>query len=338
MEEVNIVRIGINPGKLVKNLNLSERVITVCIINHIPVTAGYWKESIDVLKVCLDSLISNTKLPINIFVFDNASCEQAKKYLLNLSKIGQIDFLLLSSKNIGKCAAWNYLFGSVQSEFIVYSDSDVYFYPGWEKAHLDIFRNFESVGMVTGLPVREKVTLFTTSTFRQIESDKDFKITKGKLIPYPYLKGFRDSLGDDVEIYSSGEYIGLDDVMIEKFTQQAYVGASHFQFMIPTKVARSLIPFPTNKLLAGNEGLLEESVDRIGLMRLSTVKRVVHHIGNSLENDEWFNELTGKNKKLNNNMGHSQRSHPKSRFKTLLIRIVRKFLLYVYTFIVRKLS
>lgn len=288
--------------------------------------------------MCLDSLISNTKHPINIFVFDNASCKQAKEYLLDLSKIGKINFLLLSSKNIGKCAAWNYLFGSVQSEFIVYSDSDVYFYPGWEKAHLDIFRNFDSVGMVTGLPVREKVNVFTTSTFRQIGSDKDFKITKGKLIPYPYLKGFRDSLGDDVEIYLSEQYIGIDDVMIERGTQQAYIGASHFQFMLPTKVALSLIPFSTNKLVAGNEGQLEESIDRMGLMRLSTIKRTVHHIGNSLENDEWFNELTGKNKGLSNNKGHSQRSHPKSYFKTLLIRIVRKFLLYIYSFISRKLS
>ena len=331
------MRIGINPSKMVKDLNFNEPVITVCIINHIPVTEGYWKESINVLKVCLDSLISNTKLPINIYIFDNASCKQAREYLVDLLKIGKINFLLLSSKNIGKCAAWNYLFSSVQSEFIVYSDNDVYFYPGWEKEHLDIFRNFDSVGMVTGLPVREKVTLHTTSTFRQIESDKDFKITKGKLIPYAYLKGFRDSLGDGEEIYLSKRYIGIDDVIIEKGTQQAYVGASHFQFMIPAKVMRSLIPFPTNKLLAGNEVLLEERVDRAGLMRLSTVKRVVHHIGNSLENDEWFNKLA-ENEGLSKNRGHSQRSHPKSYFKTLLIRIVRKFMLYIYSFISRKLS
>ena len=141
-----------------------------------------------------------------------------------------------------------------------------------------------------------------------------------------------------MEIYLSEQYIGIDDVMIEKGTQQAYIGASHFQFMLPTKVARSLIPFSTNKLVAGNEGQLEESIDRMGLMRLSTIKRTVHHIGNSLENDEWFNELTGKNKGLSKNKGHSQRSHPKSYFKTLLIRIVRKFLLYIYSFISRKLS
>jgi hypothetical protein len=335
-----MVRIGINPSKLVKNINFNEPVITVCIINHIPVTEGYWKESLNVLKVCLDSLISNTKLPINIFVFDNASCKQAKDYLLDLSKKGQINFLLLSSKNIGKCAAWNYLFGSIQSEFTVYSDSDVYFYPGWEKAHLDIFSNFDSVGMVTGLPVREKVSISTTSTFRQIESDKDVNTVKGKLIPYHYLKEFRNSLGDDVEIYWSEEYIGIDDVIIEKGTHRAYVGASHFQFMIPTKVARSLIPFPTNKLVAGNEGLLEESVDRMGLMRLSTVKRVVHHIGNSLENDEWYNDLARGKKILSKNQGggHFQRSHSRSYFKTLLIRIVRKILLYIYSFTSRKLS
>jgi len=329
-----MVRIGINPGKLVPNLTYNNPLITVCIISHIPVTEGYWKESINILKVCLDSLISNTKLPINIFVFDNASCSAAKEYLLDLLRNDQIQFLLLSSKNIGKCNAWNFLFGSVQSEYIVYADSDVYFYPGWEKAHLDIFSKFDSVGMVTGLPVREKVHLDTISTFRQIETDIGIEITKGKLIPYSYLKDFRASLGDDVEIYMSGEYSHIEDVMIEKENQQAYVGASHFEFMLRTKVVQSLIPFPTNRLIAGNESLLNESIDKIGLKLLSTVERVVHHIGNSLEGDEWFNDLAGKNSIVKKSV-YSKRSYLR---KSLFKALARRFLLYIYSLISGKLS
>ena len=193
--------------------------------------------------------------------------------------------------------------------------------------------------MVTGLPVREKVMSFTTSTFKQIETDIGVKITKGKLIAYPYLKGFRDSLGDDIELYMSGEYSDIDDVMITKDMQSAYVGASHFEFMLRKKTALSLIPFPTNRLISGNEQLLEESIDRMGLKRLSTIKRVVHHIGNSLEADEWFNELGVKNKidKVKT-VRYSKRSHTKKRFKTLLRRIVRKILFYLYSLISRKFS
>ena len=39
-----MVRVGINPGKLTGNVNLNEHAITVCIITHIPITQGYWKE------------------------------------------------------------------------------------------------------------------------------------------------------------------------------------------------------------------------------------------------------------------------------------------------------
>ena len=85
--------------------------------------------------------------------------------------------------------------------------------------------------------------------------------------------------------------------------------------------------------------LLEESIDRMGLKRLSTIKRVVHHIGNSLEADEWFNELGVKNKidKVKT-VRYSKRSHTKKRFKTLLRRIVRKILFYLYSLISRKFS
>ena len=285
-----MTRKGINPYKLIKGGSLNNSQITICVITHVPFIGGYWRESFDVLKVSLESMIVNTQTNVNIFVFDNGSCKSVTLYLSELLAQGKINYLLLSDLNIGKCAAWNMLFGAVQTEFILYSDSDVYFYPGWEKAHLEIFDNFDKVGMVTGFPIRDNVTVYTSSTFESIEKSNNISITRGKLIPFIYLERIRASVGATTDIYLNGKLKNLLDVRIDKNEISAYVGAGHFEFMIRSKIARELLPFPTSKLI-GNESIIDNLVNTKRYLRLSTCNAVVHHIGNSLENDKWWKEL-----------------------------------------------
>ena len=41
-----------------------------------------------------------------------------------------------------------------EREIIAYHDDDIFFYPGWLEAHLQILDGFSQAGMVSGLPVR----------------------------------------------------------------------------------------------------------------------------------------------------------------------------------------
>ena len=49
------MRIGQNPAKFVREVAKPER-ITAAVLNYIPFTSGFYAETWDVLKVCLETL------------------------------------------------------------------------------------------------------------------------------------------------------------------------------------------------------------------------------------------------------------------------------------------
>lgn len=202
--------------------------------------------------------------------------------------------MILSEKNIGKIGAWNMLFASARGEFIVYADSDIYFYPGWDLEHLNVFRKFENVGMVTGLPVREKSEFFTQNTLLELINNPDTRIEKGKFIKDEILTDFRNSLGKNPLDYYSGNLSKLIDIRVTKDNFQCFVGASHFQFMSRREILSKLVPLEYNKAI-GEEKILDKKIDQMKLLRLSTLERYVQHVGNNLWGDIWFENLNRQN-------------------------------------------
>ncbi|HKJ26231.1 MAG TPA: glycosyltransferase family A protein, partial [Anaerolineales bacterium] len=111
------MRVGQNPAKSVDSVAKPAKV-TVAMVVYIPFLGGYYQQSLDVLKLCLESIWQNTKIPYDLMVFDNASCEEVRQYLVQSEAEGKIQFLTLSDKNIGKVGAWNFIFGGAPGEFI----------------------------------------------------------------------------------------------------------------------------------------------------------------------------------------------------------------------------
>ena len=251
--------------------------------------SGYWKESLAVLQLCLNSIFENTESAVDLYIFDNGSCEEVKSYLNALLNSNKISYLLLSAKNIGKIAAWNILFRSVRSEYVAYADNDVYFYSGWEKEHIKIFESFPNVGMVSGISVREKNQFHTSSTLDLLGEIPEVILEKGKFLSREYLEDFRRSLGKDPFDYEREPWASIQDIRVTLNNQRAFVGANHFQFLCKTEVIRSFLPLPESKYL-GQEKLLDEGINDARLMRLSTIERFTHHVGNSLTNDLWANK------------------------------------------------
>ncbi len=131
------MRVGQNPAKFVKEVAKPAR-ITVAVLNYIPFLSGFYAEMLDVLKASLGNIWTNTDPPYDLMVFDNGSCEEVRQYLSDSYEQGRIQYLLLSSRNLGKGGAWNQIFGGAPGEIIAYADNDCYFYPGWLSQSMQI--------------------------------------------------------------------------------------------------------------------------------------------------------------------------------------------------------
>ena len=156
------MRIGQNPAKTITSVSKPER-ITVAVLNFIPFTSGFYAESLEVLNACLTSCKNEAGLPFDLMVFDNGSCIEVKEWLLEKQNNGLIDILIFSDKNLGKGGAWNQIFGGAPGEIIVYSDSDVLFYPGWLTSSMELLEKYPKAGMVTARPFRTREKLSTST-------------------------------------------------------------------------------------------------------------------------------------------------------------------------------
>ena len=89
-----MARQGQNPMRWVKEMK-SHSDISICTITYIPFLDGYYEESLDILKLCLESLLKNTKPSFDLYVFDNGSCKEVIDYLKELYDNNHINYLIL---------------------------------------------------------------------------------------------------------------------------------------------------------------------------------------------------------------------------------------------------
>ncbi|RME05409.1 MAG: glycosyltransferase family 2 protein, partial [Anaerolineae bacterium] len=238
------MRVGKNPAKALKSAPQPARV-TVAVITYIPVLSGYYAESLEVLKICLNSLWQNTREPYDLLLFDNASCAEVRGYLREQHEAGYIQYLVLSDKNIGKAGAWNFIFGAAPGEVIAYADSDVRFYPGWLRAHLDVLETFPNVGMVTGMPMWTPQE-FSTATIEWAEANAEVKVLRGRYLSWEDYWRHARSLGAEEE-KARVHYEANDVVCVEKDGRRYYIGAAHFQFVSPKAALQSVLPIPSRR-------------------------------------------------------------------------------------------
>ena len=276
------MRAGSNPFKRAKIVN-SPSPVTVALLAHIPFEHGYFRESLDVLKLCLQSIYANTTaISYDILVFDNGSARPVVDFLINEQREGRIQYLALSGTNIGKAAALNFMLGAAPGEYIAYSDSDVFFFPGWLEAHIKILETFPRVGIVNGLPARHLTDWATESTLAIARESPDIQIETGQLIPSDIIasrcEGVGRQLEDDVQ-----EYGALEDIRLTCNEVQAYVGAHHFQFVARKNVLQKIGPLQvTAPLHNRDDRQFDQALDAAGYMRLAAASQYVFHLGNVL--------------------------------------------------------
>ncbi len=274
------MRIGQNPAKFVKEVAKPAR-ITIAVLNYIPFLSGFYADSLNVLKVCLDSIRESADLPYDLLVFDNGSCEEARQYLLDEHQAGRIQFLILSEKNLGKGGAWNIILAGAPGEVIAYTDSDAYFYPGWLSRSLQLLETYPNVGMVTARPFRTSAD-YITSTVAWGEQEPEAAVETGHFIPFEVFREFDLSLGQSEEEIRQ-HYDSTRDVRLSYRGVPAIAGASHWQFMAYKSVLHSFLPFNMDRPM-GQVRQLDQRMNEAGYLRLMVTDPLAMNMSNTLRN------------------------------------------------------
>lgn len=272
------MRIGQNPAKYVKEVAKPARV-TTAVLNYIPFLSGFYAEALDVLKACLESARNDPGAEMDLLVFDNGSCEEARQWLLDEHQAGRIQYLILSERNLGKGGAWNVILGGAPGEVLSYADSDVLFSPGWLKRSLEILETYPQVGMVTARPFRTRED-FYTATVAWGEANAEVQLERGALVPWETFLEFDLSLGQS-EAEIRQHYESTQDVRLTFRGVPSYAGASHWQFTAWKSTLQQFLPFTMDRPM-GQVRQLDERMNAAGLLRLMTADPLAMNMSNTL--------------------------------------------------------
>jgi glycosyltransferase involved in cell wall biosynthesis len=253
------------------------------VITHLPVAGGYHKDRLNVIKASLESMRDNAgNDDFQTLVWDNGSCDQLTHWL---KRSYQPDFLI-TGPNLGKTTARKSTLEMLPPDTIVgCADDDMFYYPGWLNAHLEVMNTYPKVGTVSGWPVRTQHRFANNHTIAWAE--RAAKIEVGRFISDQEDRDFCSSIGREYDWhkdYSAGD----KDVRITYRGVQVYGTGHHCQFIGKAGTLAKFEQFSAEAMRP--ERYFEEAIDRAGLLRLTTYKRYTRHIGNVLDKeleDEW---------------------------------------------------
>ncbi len=281
------MRVGFNPNKdkLIESNDFFHQIIVPV---YIPNQEGYFKDSFQILKYCLESLFKTSHSKTYFTIVNNGSGKQIVSYLNDLHKNGRIHEIVHTSA-IGKLNAILKGITGHQFKLVTITDADVLFLNDWQNATYDVFQNFSKAGAVCTTPSSKSFNNKTFNILFEYKFSKKLKFTSVK--NKKALKAFSHSVGN-LNFYNKTH---LEKYLtISNGSFKAVVGAGHFVTTYRFDIFDELKSLYTNYSLGGNSEceLLDEPVIKKGLWRLSTEDNYTYHLGNVLE--PWMNEVFNK--------------------------------------------
>ena len=289
------MRIGSNPQKSDRKIILTTHHRIVLVV-YLPNEEGFYKDSFEVFKICLDSLVSTTNSYAAITVVNNGSHKKVVDFLNLYLEQKKIDTLILHNTNIGKIDALIGAARGAREKYITLTDSDILFVTGWQEKVEDVFANFPNVGSVSPIPVRRALMFATSSVLKQI------LLRKINYLSEPIIENFEDynryleSINWDLEIEKDKKW----DV-VEKNNYKANIGSGHQVLTIDRDILFKITPTNPSLTLVGGTSendYVDFPIDKANKLRLATYNNYAFHMGNKLE--DWMVEKHKSNKKIEN--------------------------------------
>jgi glycosyltransferase involved in cell wall biosynthesis len=251
---------------------------TLGILTHYDGAQAYHRFRMHVVELCVSSMRDGAHgLDCELLIFDNGSSDDFKDNL----RAFNADILVLAP-NMGKQTAQRKMVELARGEVFAFADDDIYFYPGWLAAHMEILDTFPDRPMlVSGSPQRTAFTWGMKSNVAFCLRNSGV-LTKGNLIPEECERQYARSIGRP-EVSHLLRIQGLNDYLITWRGVKAWAHAHHMQFVGKKKYLDGKLPLSHYLLDNGREW--DMYMDALGFLRLTTFERTVLHIGNELQGD-----------------------------------------------------
>lgn len=288
------MRVGQNPEKSKgdKNTAYYHRVIIPVYIPN--VTEDYFKNSLEVFKVSLNSLLESINVDNTaITIINNNSLDALEEFIFSKGRL--IDKYVRYTENKGKVYAVMQELKSVFEPFFTIADSDIYFVKGWEKAVFDIYKNFPKAGTVAPIPCQNLSLKYCNTTF--VDNYFFRRLKYGKVVSDKDCDLYLEGIGNLSmhNRYNRKFNWRKKQYYITKNNINAIIGSGHFVATHKTEMFSQSVAFPEHKFLVGyEEQFIDVMADKNNLYRLSTQKLYAYHIGNRLDhNIKYLDTLKG---------------------------------------------
>ncbi|MEA9413101.1 glycosyltransferase family A protein [Flavobacterium sp. PL02] len=272
------MRTGINPSRN-QELPKSEYLHQIIIPVYIPSQEGFFKDSLAILKLCLESLFATIHNKTFITVVNNGSDIVVAGYLdslLNKDKIQE----LIHTQNIGKLNSILKGLAGNSIELVTISDADVLFLDNWQRETVDIFKNVPKAGVVGIVPQFKMYE----SNCGNVLFDNIFS-SKLRFLPVKNKEAlirFYDSLGWDRNY--NQDYLEYNLGLKINENQNVLLGSGHFVATYKKDVFNEIISYIQFKMGGTSEQYLDKAPLKKDYWRVTTQDNYACHMGNTLEN------------------------------------------------------
>lgn len=278
------MRIGYNPYKD-QSIDKTGFIHQVIIPVFIPNQEGYFKESLPILKLCLQSLFATMHGKTFVTVVNNGSCAAVTAFLQELFDRQEIHEIVHTA-NIGKLNAIVKGLAGTRFELVTLSDADVLFLDGWQSETIRIFKDIPKAGVVGIVPQfnLHKVNCANVLLDNLFGGRMKFLPVKnaGALDRFYESIGWDRNFNHDYLKYSLGLQWN-DDLCV-------LIGSGHFVATYKRNIFDDIPSFNPYRMGGYSEDCLDSAPLRKDYWRLTTYDNFAYHIGNAIE--PWMLEIS----------------------------------------------
>ena len=264
---------------------------TVVVLVCIPASVGYYEERLSILALCLASIVRHTDDQYDLMVIDNGSIRSVTNYLQNMARSGEIQHLVLNSRNLGLSGALNIALNAAPGRYIAFSNDDVFFHPGWLSAHLEVLNIFPEAGMVSGQLI---ATADRQINITELASQPQTTVAEFN-IPDEWIEQFAASTGLTLDQFLERPWAreNRHTFLVNRNGVKSYAGMTGYSNVFRKDVLREVSSFPFKTgMLAGDHTDIQfaHALREAGYVWLTTFDKMTEHLGNRL-NAHWAEKL-----------------------------------------------